>query len=90
MYRAADENLILTFVESNQAKITIKVSKRIAKKAVDRNRIRRIIKEAIKRLKLEGELAIIVRRNLTNLKTQEVEQILNKLIGSKHNDSKVN
>lgn len=55
----------------------IVVSKKVAKRAVDRNRIKRIIKEALRGKTNEG-LKIIVRNNIANLKTQEVVQGLKK------------
>lgn len=67
------------YQKSKEAKPTIVVSKKVAKRAVDRNRIKRITKEALRGKTQEG-LKIIVRNNIANLKTQEVEQRLKKIL----------
>lgn len=72
------------YQKSKEAKLKVVVSKKVAKRAVDRNRIKRITKEALRGKTNEG-LKIIVRNNIANLKTQEVEQRLKKF---SINDSK--
>lgn len=65
----------------NAAGANIVVPKSVSKKAVDRNRIRRIIKEAQRAI---GEKAtgytVIVRDNIAELKTEKVKEMLLKLI----------
>ena len=57
------------------------VSKAVSKKAVERNRIRRIVKEAIRKLDLqEKKLKIIVKNNIASLKSYEVAEELKKLL----------
>lgn len=63
-------------------KLTVVVSKKVAKKAVDRNRIRRIIKEAVRQLNYRKGLVIIVKNNIADLKTQEITRKLTQLIES--------
>lgn len=58
-------------------KITIVVSKKIAARAVDRNRIKRIIKEALKKTgNLDAVLTIIVKKNIAGFKSYEVAEKL--------------
>jgi len=65
-------------------KIATVVSKKVAKRAVDRNRIKRIISEAIRpnlgSIGFEGTIIIIVRQNLAQFKSAEIGGILMKLI----------
>jgi len=65
---------------AEKLKLIISVSKKVAPKAVDRNRIKRIIKESLgvnKRAK--GEIKIIVKKNVAYLKTPEIRVKLEKL-----------
>ncbi len=63
-------------------KVGVSVSKKVAPKAVDRNRSRRLILEALRDQDIfEGELAIFAKKNLANQKTEEVKEKLLKLIG---------
>ena len=52
------------------------VSKKVAPKAVDRNRIRRLFMEAARKIQLTGELVIIVKENIKDLKMHQVEKLL--------------
>ena len=64
------------------AKVGITVSKRIAKKAVARNRIKRIVSESLKdEIKtIGGKMLIIVKSDISGLKTGQVrEKILGML-----------
>ena len=58
------------------AKVGIAVSKRIAKKAVLRNRIKRIVAEAIKDEldQIGGQLLIVVKSDISMLKTDDVKK----------------
>lgn len=67
------------YQKSKDGKPKVVVSKKVAKRAVDRNRIRRITKEALRGKTNEG-LKIIVRNNIANLKTREVEERLKKIL----------
>lgn len=64
----------LIWSTNEREKLRVVVSKKVAPKAVDRNRIKRIIKEAIKNLEpYKGSIVIIVKNNVENLKTQTVQ-----------------
>ena len=61
---------------SYPAKVGIVVNKRTAKKAVLRNRIKRIVAEALKDEieKIGGKLLIIVKKDISGLKTGQVRE----------------
>ena len=65
-------------------KSAVVISKKVAAKAVDRNRIRRLVTESIRTnlgdIKFEGELIVIVKKNIANLKKHQVEQKVLELI----------
>ncbi|HSX18717.1 MAG TPA: ribonuclease P protein component [Candidatus Saccharimonadales bacterium] len=64
-----------------ETKAAITVSKKVAKKAVDRNRIKRVLSEVINSTGLKNlHFLIIVKNNIATLKTQEVEEKLTKLL----------
>jgi len=66
---------------AEKLKLIISVSKKVAPKAVDRNRIKRIIKESLgvnKRAK--GEIKIIVKKNKTKSYLKNYEQSNNYLV----------
>ena len=94
MLRARDRNTkklegaefeILFKKGSHPVKVGIVVSKRTAKKAVLRNRIKRIVAEAIKDEldKIGGQLLIVVKSDISMLKTgqakEKIFRILQKL-----------
>ena len=57
------------------------VAKKVAPKAVDRNRIKRLIAQALLGQKgMKGNLIIIVKKNIASLKMQEVRNKLVKLL----------
>ena len=68
-------------------KAAVVVSKKTAKKATDRNRIKRLVSESIRtnlqRIKFEGEIVVIITRNLAHLKKDQMDVkllgIINKL-----------
>jgi len=61
-----------------QFKLAVIVSKKVASKATDRNRIKRIITESLKEDlgKLQGEAVIIVKNNIASYKPEEVKKNL--------------
>ncbi|KKR50940.1 MAG: hypothetical protein UT84_C0004G0003 [Candidatus Curtissbacteria bacterium GW2011_GWA1_40_16] len=62
-------------------RLTIIVTKKIAPKAVDRNRIKRLLKEGFKKFaKAEGEFKIIIKSNISGLKLDDVLKKLEPLI----------
>ena len=57
------------------------ISKKVAPKAVDRNRIKRIIKEALKTLHQKKEdFQIIVRKNIAGQKSYDLKDKMQKLL----------
>lgn len=67
--------------EPNVFKVAALVTKKVAPKAVDRNRIRRTVTEAVKNNKdLEGNLKIVVLKNTSDLKTRQVQELLKELL----------
>ena len=64
------------------AKVGIVVSKRTAKKAVSRNRIKRIVAEAIKDEldQIGGQLLIVVKSDISMLKVADVKERIVKII----------
>jgi ribonuclease P protein component len=81
-FKTADENFLVIFKKTkSDFKTSVKISKKVAKQAVERNRIKRITLEAISKLELKnGQLQIIAKKNIAKMKTQEVIKILNQLI----------
>lgn len=64
-----------------KTKSTIVVSKKVAKLAVDRNRIKRLFKEALRSLNYQDQdLTIIVQKNIAGQKMDQVKGALKKLI----------
>ena len=65
-------------------KTAIVVSKKVAAKAVERNRTRRIVAQSIRTnlddINFEGELVIIVKKNLSELKTPQITKLMLNLI----------
>ena len=62
---------------SGLLKASIVVSKNVAKKAVDRNRIKRIIKEAQRVIGPKAaSYSVIVKKNIADLKTDQVKELL--------------
>lgn len=66
---------------SASARITIAVSKKVAKRAVDRNRIKRIIREALRKNDTLKEPAVfILKKNIASLKSYQVEQLIKEVL----------
>ncbi len=61
--------------ESDDKKGAVVVSKTIAKKAVDRNRTRRLIMEVLREREIKGEFVFIVKKNLAGYKKQDINEI---------------
>ncbi len=80
--KAVSNDLVLIF-ERNPGifKLTIVVTKKIAPRAVDRNRIKRVLKEAFRRFAHpEGEVKLIVKSNISELKLDDVFKKLEPLL----------
>ena len=67
--------------EPNIFKVAALVTKKVAPKATDRNRIKRTVTEAVKNNKdLEGNLKIVVLKNISDLKTSQIQELLGQLL----------
>jgi len=62
----------------NRLKLGVVITKKVAKKAVDRNRIKRMIHEALKEqiVNLSSPIVIIVKSNLAQQKMPEIKNEL--------------
>jgi len=76
----SDQFTVLFKPGSNAFKAAITVSKKVAPKAVDRNKIKRRIAEALREQKITGELIVIVNKNIAHLKTRDIQGKLLQLI----------
>lgn len=65
---------------TGKAQVTVAVSKKVAPRAVDRNRIKRIIKEALRKGDLAGSLVFFVKKNIAGLKSYQVEQFIKRIL----------
>ena len=67
---------------SQPARIGIVVAKTTAKKAVSRNRIKRIVSEALREqlMQIGGRLLIVVKRDISMLKMADVKERIVKII----------
>lgn len=76
------KNVNLTLKKTEEDfKATVIVPKKAAKRAVDRNRIKRTMREAAKELNIKnGNLAVFVKNNISNLKKNEIKKTLENLI----------
>lgn len=72
--KVISEDLVLIFKKNPGAyKLTIIITKKIAPRAVDRNRIKRLLKEALRQLnRPQGEVKIIAKSNMSGLKMEDV------------------
>ena len=71
--KSEDFNLIFKKADHN-FKTKIVISRKVASKAVDRNRIKRLFREVLRANKGENkELVIIVKRNLSSFKRQDIQ-----------------
>jgi len=82
--RVSGENFILFQSKNTQTKdLTIVVSKKVAARAVDRNRIKRLIKEALRQIMTENYmLKIIVKNNVADAKMTQVKNQLSTLLNA--------
>lgn len=72
--------MILKFM-GPRGKNTIVISKNVAKKAVERNRIKRITREAIRSIKdMPTGYTVIIKKNIASLKTPQIKEMLEKLL----------
>lgn len=78
------ELFLLKYYPYQYTRFTVIVSKKVAKKSVWRNRIKRIVREAIRQLIKEGkapnfDIVILVRQNIYRMKSYEIKEILEKV-----------
>lgn len=70
--------------ESGIFKVAIIISKKVAPKAVDRNRIKRLVSEAVRtnldKIKFEGNLIIIAKENIARYKKSDIQDKILMLI----------
>jgi ribonuclease P protein component len=80
--RVSSENFILILCKNTETKnLVVVVSKKVAARAVDRNRIKRLIKEALRQIMVENyTLKIIVKKNFASAKMAEVKDELAALL----------
>ncbi|MEX2028273.1 MAG: ribonuclease P protein component [Candidatus Curtissbacteria bacterium] len=80
---SGDTFTILLTNAAKTVKPRIVISKKIARLAVDRNRIKRIFKEALASINLEGQgVTVIIKKNIAQSKkgqvVKEIEALLKK------------
>lgn len=79
--RIVNEDFSLTFKNTGTLKVAIIVSKKVAPLAVDRNRIKRLLSEALqKQNSVFGDLLVVVRKNVSKLKEKQIEEKLGRLL----------
>ena len=81
-FRVRDKDFVLVYTKTpGKLKAAVIVSKKVARLAVDRNRIRRITTTALGQIgNLEGEIIVIVKNNIKKEKSTEIKAKLIKLI----------
>lgn len=81
--KKSDDIFDIRVKKADFLKVAVTVSKKTASKAVDRNRIRRVITEALKRLDIKGEIIVTVKKNISDLKFSDVQNKLANLLEKK-------
>lgn len=85
--------LVARFMKAEEARFAVITSSRLAKKAVERNRIKRRINEAI-RLKMPKDLRVsailIPKKRIINVEYQRIEKDIEKLFKTLLNGQKGN
>jgi ribonuclease P protein component len=77
--RSQELKTIKSWTKSGQTwpKPKMVISKKIVKNATDRNRIKRIIRQALGNLNLkDGQITVIIKKNIANYKVADVKQKL--------------
>lgn len=79
-YLSLEFDLVLKPV-TDVSKVTVAVSKKVARRAVDRNRIKRIIKEAARALAVnDNSMTFIIKKNIAGLKAYQFAEKLKNLL----------
>jgi len=75
--------LVIKFVPNGGIQVAFVVSKKVSKKAVQRNRIKRVLREVM-RLNLEqqrkGKYLVVVKPQAAKMKNPELRQEMNKIL----------
>ncbi len=64
------------FLKSGNNSIVCVISKKVAKKAVDRNRMRRLIKESLKEQIINSKIVVVVKKNFADEKMESIREAL--------------
>lgn len=80
--RLESRDLLIRLEEANNFKAAVVVSKKVAKKATDRNRIRRLLTEALNEYidKTSAHLVVYAKKNFADKKKEDVAKILKELL----------
>ncbi|MBI2012693.1 ribonuclease P protein component, partial [Candidatus Curtissbacteria bacterium] len=79
--RVANADFVLNFKKQPHFKAAVIVGRRVARRAVDRNRIKRLVFEALRDIAtINGELKVSVQKNIAHFKKQEVQKSLGEMI----------
>ncbi|HIQ51021.1 MAG TPA: ribonuclease P protein component, partial [Nautiliaceae bacterium] len=73
-------NFLLFYFPFNELKVSPIVSKKVSKKAVIRNRIKRRVRNIAKELLKKGGYAIVVKNDISNTDFQDLKYEFKKLI----------
>ena len=68
-----DEIQLVVSPKENTFKVATVVSKKVAPRAVDRNRIKRLVAEAVRDQNLQPQIIVIVKKNIAGLKKNQVQ-----------------
>ncbi len=78
--RIEDECFVLIWHQASSFKLAVVIPKTVAKKAVDRNRMRRLVQVSLKNKSYKLELLVKVKKNLSDLKQNEIQKNLEKIL----------
>ena len=85
VYQSPVFGMLLMDKKDDRKKFLFVVSKKISKRAVDRNRIRRLLSEAIKpsleRIKNGVRVGFLVRRKIMGMSLEEIKKEVEKVMG---------
>ena len=62
--------------------VGIVITKKVAPRAVDRNRIKRLIRESVREVedKLDGDIVVVVKKNFAGYKKEQVASKINEIV----------
>lgn len=74
-----DDFIVKIRKDAKRTGLVVVISKKVAKLAVDRNRIKRLFREALRSLNFKDwEIRIVVKKNISEYKMHEVQKALEK------------